>query len=193
VKTARAVATRVLVGPMEHWHLLLALPPVSFVVGALVGSLELLLIATPLMGFVAMYCAVRLILLLGGHISWALIAGFPAFVVVGVLSLVWMYGDARPWMVATAGRRALQEELLQVCIDQRLDGICTTPACRASSYEEAEDSCVDDWRSGCSTLGEPGLDVDTLPDEMRQYLDSQCMYFRIHQDRVSLDLDLIPY
>ena len=143
------------------------------------GSLELLLLSAPLIGFVVMYYAMRLILLNGGEVFWAVFAGFAAFVLVAVLSLVWMFDDSRPWIAANSERIALQHELLQVCIDQRLDANCTTPECRASSHEDADRACVEDWLSGCHTLGEPGLDVDTLPYATKQHFDSLCTYFRV--------------
>jgi hypothetical protein len=49
------------------------------------------------------------------------------FVVVAMVSLGWMFGDSRPWIAANAERIALQHELLEVCVDARLNANCTTP------------------------------------------------------------------
>ena len=80
-------------------------------------------------------------------------------------------------MIETAEQRARPEELLQLCVEQRMDATCTTPDCRQSSHDEAERACIDDWLAECSTLGDPDLDVDTLPYEIRLHFDTTCAYF----------------
>ncbi len=174
----RAWPKRVLLYPLGRWQILMALPFVGFVAGVSLRSIEVQLFFAPLVAAVVSFYAMRLVLLNGGDTFLVLFAGFTGFVVVAMVALGLMFGKSTSFMIENADRMARQEELLQVCLDQRLDVSCATPECRAESHEEARRACLNDWLAGCHELGTTQQELEALPQETRQHLDTLCTYFR---------------
>jgi hypothetical protein len=156
----------------------MAIPFLGFVAGVSLRSIEVQAFFAPLTATVVMFYAMRLVLLNNGETFWVMLAGFTGFVVVSMAALGWMFGKSRPYAIENADRIARQDELLQLCLEQRLNAACETPECRVESHQEARRACLDDWLAGCHILGDPQHDLEALPRETRQHLDTLCTQFQ---------------
>ncbi len=178
IEMVRAWPNRIILYPLGRWEILMILPFVGFVAGVSLRNIQVQVFFTPLAAAVVSFYAMRLVLLNGGDTFMVVFAGFSGFVVVSMAALGLMFGMSRPWAIENADGIARQDELLAVCLEQRLDVSCTTPECRAGAHDETRRACLDDWLAGCHTLGDPQHELDTLSLETRQHLDTLCTHFQ---------------